>query len=185
MSHVLTVAPHVDEPSVRALVPHLEAAWNRNDGAAYASVFTDDCDYIAFDGTHLRGREANAEHHARLFASVLHGSTLRYDNVVVRFLAPTVAVMHANGSVLMPWQTTVSPRRRSLQTYVVVNTGSAWRIAAFQNVRVRPLVVPRGFALKVLLGFFRLRTALEWLRRRRTPAIGKTTVTQYERGGLI
>jgi uncharacterized protein (TIGR02246 family) len=159
MSH-LAFATHDDETTVRALTTHLEHSWNANDGFQYASVFTEDSDYIAFDGTHLKGRRANAEHHDRLFRSVLAGSRLMFDGVTVRFLAPTVALMHGDGSVMMPWQATIAPSRRSRQTYVVVKESDTWRIAAFQNVRVRPLAVPRGLGLRVLLAFFRLRTAV-------------------------
>lgn len=148
------------EHAVRELVRHLEDSWNRNDGAAYASVFMDDSDYIAFDGTHLKGHGANAEHHQRLFDSVLRGSRLKFEHVKVRFLTATVALMHGDGAVLMPWHSEIVPRRRSLQTFVVVKEEDVWRIAAFHNVRVRPLSLPRGLALRLILAFFRLRTVL-------------------------
>ncbi len=175
MSSELSIATRHEE-EVRALVRHLEDTWNRNDGLSYAALFTGDCDYIAFDGTYLKGREANAEHHQRLFDSVLRGSRLKFTRVAVRFLSPDVALMHGDGSVMMPWQSTVVPARRSLQTYVVVKEEDGWRIAAFQNVRVRPLRMPRGIALNILLTLFRLRTALSTRRRAaaldRQPTLG-------------
>lgn len=149
-----------DERTLRALVRHLEVSWNRNDGTDYASAFTEDCDYIAFDGTHLKGRKTNAEHHQLLFDTVLRGSRLKFENVTVRFLSPTVALLHGDGSVLMPWQSKVAERRRSLQTYVCVKKDKTWKIAAFQNVRVRPLTLPSGPTLRLILLFFELRTAL-------------------------
>lgn len=158
--------------AIGALTGHLENAWNRNDGAAYASVFTDDSDYIAFDGTHVKGRAANAAHHQRLFDSVLRGSRLKFEHVTVRLLTPEVALMHGDGAVLMPWHSEVVPKRRSLQTFVVVKDGNVWRIAAFHNVRVRPLTLPGGVALTLLLAFFRLRTALAAHRRHDAPAMG-------------
>lgn len=51
-------------------------AWNSGDGEAYADLFAEDCDYVAFDGTHLSGRSANARHHQALFDTVLVGSRL-------------------------------------------------------------------------------------------------------------
>ena len=156
-----TLATHqADEADVRALVRQLEDSWNANDGHGYASAFTVDCDYIVFDGTYLKGRLANADHHDALFRSVLRDTRLAFENVTVRFVAPTVAIMHGYGSVMMPWQATVVSRRRSVQTYVVVREDDAWRITAFQNSRVRPLAVPRGWALRLLLLFIRLRTAV-------------------------
>lgn len=149
-----------DEAAIRALVQHLEDSWNANDGHRYAAAFTEDCDYVAFDGTYLKGRRANADHHQALFESVLRDTRLTFENVTIRFVAPTVAIMHGYGSVMMPWQATVTPSRRSLQTYVVVREGDTWRIAAFQNSRVRPMAAPKGLALRMLLLFFRVRTAL-------------------------
>jgi uncharacterized protein (TIGR02246 family) len=144
-----------EERRIRDLTRQLAEAWNRNDGAAYAALFTEDGDYVAFDGTHLKGREENARHHDRLFEGVLRGTRLVYEDVSVRFLTEDVAVMHGYGSVLMPWQSTVAPRRRSLQTYVVVKQDGAWRIAAFHNTRVRPL--PTGFALRLITLMIRAR----------------------------
>ena len=148
----------LDEQAIRALPRYLEEAWNRGDGFSYAALFTEDCDYIAFDGTHLTGRRANARHHDKLFDSILYGSRLRLTDVTVRFVTADLALMHANGSVAMPWQSPDAAKRRSLHTYVVVRNDDGWRIAAFQCVRVRPISVPRGLALRVRRGFVRLRT---------------------------
>jgi uncharacterized protein (TIGR02246 family) len=153
-----TTKEAADERRIRDLTQQLAEAWNRNDGAAYAAAFTEDCDYVAFDGTHLRGREQNARHHDRLFDGVLRGTRLVYEDVSVRFLTPDVAVMHGYGSVLMPWQSTVPRSRRSIQTYVVVKQDGAWRIAAFHNTRVRPL--PTGFVLRLITLMIRARAAV-------------------------
>jgi uncharacterized protein (TIGR02246 family) len=154
-------SPHAaDEEAIVGLTRHLADTWTRHDAEAYASVFTPDSDYIAFDGTHLKGREANARHHARLFDSVLRGSRMVYENVAVRFLTADVAVMHGMGTVLLPWQREVTPGRRSLQTYVVVRQEGAWRIAAFHNVRVRPMRLPTGVGLRLVVLAMRARAAL-------------------------
>src|SRR5688572_23651667 len=126
-----------DREAIIRLTKHLADTWTRHDAEAYASVFTENSDYIAFDGNHLEGRKANERHHAALFESVLRGSRMAFENVTVKFLTLDVAVMHGMGTVLLPWQREVTPRRRSLQTYVVVRQDGVWRIAAFHNVRVR------------------------------------------------
>lgn len=146
--------------AIRDLTERLSEAWNANDGRRYAALFTEDCDYIAFDGTRLKGRDENARHHDALFQTVLRGSRLQYTTTDVRFLAPDVALMHADGSVLMSWQRHLPESRRSIQTYVVVRREGTWRIAAFQNARVRPIRVPRGILLRLLLALFHLRTAV-------------------------
>ena len=60
-------APAADDAVVRALVDKLLAAWGRGDGRAYGDLFTDDADYIAFDGSRTVGRAAIAASHQALF----------------------------------------------------------------------------------------------------------------------
>jgi uncharacterized protein (TIGR02246 family) len=166
---------HADErATARAaivdLTRRMESAWNEADGEAYSATFTDDSDYIAFDGTHLKGRQANARHHQNLFDSVdsvLKGSRSAFEGEpAVRFVAPDVAVVHAMGSILLPWQDEVTPKRRSNQTLVAVKRPEGWRFTAFHNTRYRPMTLPRGAPLRVIVSLMRLRAALSGKRRR-------------------
>jgi ketosteroid isomerase-like protein len=43
-------------------------AWNRRDTKALGALIAEDVDWIAADGTWLKGRKAWQEHHDRLFA---------------------------------------------------------------------------------------------------------------------
>src|SRR5262245_17134604 len=61
------------------LTHRMEHAWNTADGLAYAGSFTEDSDYITFDGTHLRGRDANARHHQQLFDTVPKNTRLVFE----------------------------------------------------------------------------------------------------------
>ena len=78
----------------------------------------------------------------------------------VRFLAADVALMHAMGSVLLPWQHDVTGKRRSNQTYVVVRQDGRWLVTAFHNTRYRPMGLPSGMTLKTIMFFMRLRMAM-------------------------
>jgi uncharacterized protein (TIGR02246 family) len=100
--------------AIAALTQRMTEAWAAGDGARYGALFTEECDYVAFDGTHLKGREQNALHHEALYRTVLKGSRLVFEGEPqIRFLSADVAAMHAMGSVLLPWQDRVTPRRRS------------------------------------------------------------------------
>ena len=57
----------------------------------------------------------------------------------VHFLSPSVALMHARGGTIMRGKTGPSPERDSIQTLVAVKREGKWRLAAFQNTRVRPM----------------------------------------------
>lgn len=132
----------LDRRAIKALIDGLAEAWNRHDGTAYAASFTDDADYIAFDGTHVRGRRAIARLHRYLFENALRASRRIFEgNPRLRFLAPDTAVAIIAGAVMMPWQRRSIRRRRSIQTYILVKREGEWRIAAFHTSRVRPLPV--------------------------------------------
>jgi uncharacterized protein (TIGR02246 family) len=144
------------------LTQWMSEAWDAGDAATYGELFAADCDYVAFDGTRLKGRDENMRHHRALFDTVLKGSRLVFEGAPqIRFLSRDVAVMHAWGSVLLPWQSRVTPQRRSIQTYVVVRErDGCWRITAFHNTRYRPLKVPRGWRLTLILLAMRARAGL-------------------------
>jgi uncharacterized protein (TIGR02246 family) len=151
-----------EEAGVRALLAGLSEAWGRGDAAAYAALFDEDSDYVVFDGTRLRGRAENASFHRGVFGTVLAGTRLEGGVESVRLLTPEVALVHSSGGVMMPWQSRVSPGQRSRQTLVLVKRQGGWRIAAFQNTRLRPLPPLRegSLFLKLLRLWTRLRVAL-------------------------
>ncbi len=128
-----------DEAAVRGLYQELMDGWNRGSGEDFAAVFTDDGDLIAFDGTHFKGREEIVPFHQQLFDKWLKGTRLVGKINDVRFLSPDVAVMHAVGSTVMRGKDEPSPERDSIQTLVATRRDGEWRLAAFQNTRVRPI----------------------------------------------
>ena len=128
-----------DEAAVRALYQELMDGWNRGSGDAFAAVFTQDGDLVAFDGTHFKGREEIAPFHQQLFDKWLKGSRLVGKVKDVRFLSPGIALMHAVGSTVMRGESEPSPERDSIQTLVAIRQDGEWRLAAFQNTRVRPM----------------------------------------------
>jgi uncharacterized protein (TIGR02246 family) len=127
-----------NEAAVRALLQRLNETWG--DADAYAALFTEDGDYVAFDGSHARGRTEIAETHRPLFEGILKGSRLVGVGVPVevRFLAPGVALVHSGGAVLRLRQKKPSRRAISVQTLVAVKREDRWLFAAFQNTRYRP-----------------------------------------------
>jgi uncharacterized protein (TIGR02246 family) len=141
-----------DEAAIHALYQDLMDGWNRGSGAAFAEVFTHDGDLVAFDGTHLRGREQIAAVQQRLFDRFLKGTRLVGTVRQVRFLGPDTAVAHAVGNTVMRGRSRPSPERASIQTLVAVRQDGRWRLAAFQNTRVRPMGRSAGTFLVWTLG---------------------------------
>ncbi|WP_437733474.1 SgcJ/EcaC family oxidoreductase [Sorangium sp. So ce1335] len=157
-----------DEAAIRRMFEALSEAWAREGASAVDAFYTPDSDYVTFDGSWLRGREENRRTHEELFAGVLAGTRLVGEIESVRFLGPDTAVVVSTGAVLWPWQRTAPADRRSRQTLVVVRGDDGrWRVASFQNTRVRPLPPPGSLSMRLFAAVMRLRLAL-W--RRRHPA---------------
>jgi len=137
-SHLNGEEMAANELAVRALYQKLIEAWG--DADSYAALFTEDGDYITFDGSHARGRTEIARAHRPLFEGILKGSRL-FDVGIpleVRFLSPNVALIHSGGAVLRAKQKKPSRRAISVQTMVAVKQEGNWLFAAFQNTHYRP-----------------------------------------------
>jgi uncharacterized protein (TIGR02246 family) len=119
----------------------LQDAWNRGDAAGYASLFTDDADFVAWTGEYGQGRRAIEDGHRPLFDGPLAGSrmvlvdddaeTARPESL--RFIRPDVAIMVTSGVVTLADQSATGPE--SVQTFVLIKNGNRWRVAAFHNTR--------------------------------------------------
>lgn len=133
-----------DERAIRDLFRHLLDDWGRGDGDAYGSRFTEDAEYVAFDGSRTRGRNDIAASHQQLFDKHLKGTRLTGRVEGVRFLSPDTALVHAVGATIMRGKTRPSPERASIQTLVAVRRDDRWLFTAFHNSRIRP--ISGGFA---------------------------------------
>lgn len=132
---------HSADADVRRTLSRVAAAWGEGDPDRYASLFTEDADYTAFDGTRMPGRSAIADGHRALFAGIMRGSRMTMREPRIRFVTPDVAVVSALGGIIMRWQrgrTEPSAKRLSAVTFVLVRQGDQWPVTAFQNTRYRP-----------------------------------------------
>ena len=133
----------VERRAIRELRAALQDAWNRGDASAYASLFTDDADFVAWTGAHGRGRRAIEDGHRPLFDGPLAGSrmVLVDDDTEsappesLRFVRPDVAIMVISSAVTPAGQSATSPDHQSVQTFVLIKNDDRWRITAFQNTR--------------------------------------------------
>jgi uncharacterized protein (TIGR02246 family) len=104
----------------------------------------------------LRSMALTSKVGRRLFHFISHclinGSKGRLVGEVkrVRFLTPEVAVAHAGGTI-MRGESKPAPARDSIQTLVARRKDGEWKLAAFQNTRLRPM--SSGFASILLWNF--------------------------------
>jgi uncharacterized protein (TIGR02246 family) len=151
-----------DRQAIEQLFQEMYQAWANNDPKRYAECFEQDVDYVAFDGTHIKGRAENERLHRTLWNGVLKGTRLEGGLVQLRPLTANVVLAHATGAVVFPWQTAVKKNRLSIQTLVLVKREGRWLAAAFQNTRVRPMPAPEAdsFIVRVFSAYAALRRAL-------------------------
>jgi uncharacterized protein (TIGR02246 family) len=131
--------PEKEEASIRALYEQLMDGWNNGSAEAFAAPFEEDADFVAFDGTHFKGRDEIVSSHQPLFDKWLKGTRLTGEVRAIRFLAPEIALMHAVGGTIMRKKSEASPERDSVQTLVAAKRDGEWRLVAFHNTRVRPM----------------------------------------------
>ena len=124
-----------DQAAIRAIPARMVEAWNRGSGADFAAPFTGTADFIAFEGTHLKGRRAIADFHRQLFAEEVKGTRLEGEAKFVQFLSPELAVMHAVATVWLAGQQEASPSRNSMQLFVVRKQQREWLVDAVLNAR--------------------------------------------------
>ncbi|WP_410649011.1 SgcJ/EcaC family oxidoreductase [Amycolatopsis sp. cmx-4-54] len=125
------------QTEVLAVLGELADAWNDGDATAYASLFTEDADYVTFFGMNMPGRALIESAHRSLFEGPLRGSKLVKGGgePKVRFLRPDVAIVVSGGGSSLS-DDKPEPGRESTLTYVLVEESDGWRVASFQNTRV-------------------------------------------------
>jgi uncharacterized protein (TIGR02246 family) len=141
----ITTAPDTDatysadEAAIRALYQQMMEGWNKGSSEAFAAPFTEEADFIAFDGTRFKGRQEIISSHEPLFEKWMKGSRLVEYAMDIRLLDQNSALIHVVGGTVMPGQVEPSPERDSIQTLVAVRRRGKWWLTAFQNTRIRPM----------------------------------------------
>ena len=126
-----------DEAAIRSLYERMMDGWNKGSGNDFAAPFTDDADFVGFDGTHLKGRQEIALFHQQLFDKFIKGSRLVGKIRSIRFLTHYIIVMVAVGGTVMAGKSDIEPERNSVHTLVAIKHDGKWHFTAFQNSRAQ------------------------------------------------
>lgn len=108
----------------------MAAAWADGDAARFASVFSEDVDFVNVRGQALIGRAAVESGHAQLFATAYRGTTLSASVTLIRPLGPDLSLVHATSEI--------APAGVVTHAQAVVRHDGVPRIAAFHNM------IPKG-----------------------------------------
>lgn len=126
-----------DEKALHDLFQEIKDGWNQGDGQAYAASFTEDADYILWNGTYLKGRQAIAAAHQQLFETRFRGSQLEGFIQNIRFLSDDIALLQLHSSPQIPGQAVPAPEQYSIQTLIGTRQADGWRITSFQNTLIQ------------------------------------------------
>ena len=142
-----------DESAVRELMHRMADGWENGDANEFASVFSDDAQYVNAPGQRIHGRKAIAESHRRVFDTFFKGTRLgRGYPARIYAVAPDVILVESCGSVLFPGEKEENVPPNGLITLVCAKGSDGWRIVSFQNT-------PTGATrvLKFILRYLRSR----------------------------
>jgi len=121
-----------DEKAIRNIIQSLADAWTAGDGVKFGEPFAEDADFVVINGLHLKGREAIAQGHQRIFDTIFKDTKLKTEIRKIRFLRPDVAIVHTQGSIAKkPEAFPVVPG--AFPSYVLSKKNGKWQIVAFQN----------------------------------------------------
>jgi hypothetical protein len=140
-----------DAEGVRNVVAEFATTWNRHDLHAFGKLFAPDAEFVNVTGLLWTGRQSIQAQHAyshavipadspgfseedRRYYGIFKNSTLKFDQINVRFLQKEVAIAHVN------WELSGDARtqnaRRGVFMFVLNRQNAAWFIAAAQNTEI-------------------------------------------------
>nr|WP_068890328.1 SgcJ/EcaC family oxidoreductase [Pedobacter panaciterrae] len=131
----------------------LHKAFERQEFKAAAEYLTREVSYITFNGMYLKGREAYIKVHEEFMLNKLFRDAKLHGSIhTISFLNENTAVVIMTGAIQFRWQKKIPESRRSINTNVwVLEADRQWRLAAFQNSRIKKT---GGFA-KLMLSLFK------------------------------
>lgn len=127
-----------DVLAIRGVEAQWQSAWNRHDIAAMVGLGAPDADWVNLAGQWFQGRNAFAKSLESLHSGKVKESVWHTEQVHVRFLWPTIALVHVYFSTSGERNPDGSPRppRRGIFTRVEEKRGSRWVIIASQATSI-------------------------------------------------
>ncbi len=100
-----------DEAALRKLYQQMIDGSNASSCDAFAAPYpyTDDSDFIGFDGTYMKGRQEIASFHQMLLTNFLDAVVLLEKSEVIRFVAIDIAIIIAVGGTIMAGKSDIEP----------------------------------------------------------------------------
>jgi uncharacterized protein (TIGR02246 family) len=114
-------------------------AWNRRDTKALGTLMSEDVDWIAADGTWLKGRKSWQEHHDRLFATQFKAAGWKVLDEQVQILdsltAMTITATQIEGDTKPDG--TAREVRQSVGSRVITRHSGRWLLRVAHNTIIQ------------------------------------------------
>ncbi|MES2378604.1 MAG: SgcJ/EcaC family oxidoreductase [Bacteroidota bacterium] len=122
----------METPAIQQLYKQYIDAWNSQDAHTMASLTTNDCIMVGFDGSQMFGKADIESSISQIFAN---HKTARYVTIVKRvtFLTDEVAVLNSVVGMVPPGAEDIKPDKNAIQLLTAKRDSDNWLIAAFQN----------------------------------------------------
>jgi uncharacterized protein (TIGR02246 family) len=129
-----------DVKEIRGIEAQWQNAWNHHDVAAMVRLGAPDADWVNLAGQWFAGADAFAKSLESLHSGKVKESVWRTEQVRVRFLSPSIAVVHVYFSTRGEHNPDGSarPPRRGIFTRVEAKRGGRWLIIASQATSIVP-----------------------------------------------
>jgi uncharacterized protein (TIGR02246 family) len=120
------------QSEVLATIDAVYAAWAANDADTLADLYTDDATVVQ-PGVFKKSRDEIRSTMAAGFAGPLKGSHVLDTPQSVRFLGDDIALVIAEGGIVMAGAADGRPERVVRATWVLTKRDGRWLVAAYQN----------------------------------------------------
>ena len=127
-----------DTQALHQVAEKWQRSWNSHDMEAFATLFTDDVQFVTKSGTWFQGKQATMNHHKQNHATVFKDSTWTTDNVAIKYVRPDVALIHIGWGLSgdSHHDGTPSNPRHGISTWVVEKRKGQWLLLAVPNVNI-------------------------------------------------
>jgi uncharacterized protein (TIGR02246 family) len=115
-----------------ATIEAIYAAWAANDADALAELYTDDATVVQ-PGVFKKSKDEIRSTMAAGFAGPLKGSYVLDTPQSVRFLGGDIALVIAEGGIVMAGAADGRPERAVRATWVLTKLDGRWMVAAYHN----------------------------------------------------
>ncbi len=135
-----------DEIAIRQILDSEVTTWNKGDTDGYSSHFAADGTFTNIRGMFFTGHQEFRDRHEAIFKGEFRGTSLKQENVSLRFIRPDVAIAET-----LTWvsgfskagppsgtQLDANGRLRTRLLQVLKRDGGVWKIVVYHNVDIKP-----------------------------------------------